>query len=131
MPRAGTVLSREQLERNRETSREAKSRRRGVCVDCGAETRYNGTRGQNGPSLRCRRCGQLEAGRKQAGQGHVQQRLYELLRHGVTTRAGLLEHGVASGNVLQATLHREVKAGRIVRTGRGSYALAAGEGGEV
>ncbi len=43
-------------ERMRSLSLSAKRRRTGACVDCGGTTRYTGTLGNNGPSLRCSGC---------------------------------------------------------------------------
>lgn len=55
------VIHPERAERDRQLSREAKRRRTGVCVRCGRETRYNGKRGNNGPSEICTSCAREDA----------------------------------------------------------------------
>lgn len=109
-------------------SREAKRRRRGRCVDCGAETRYAGGSNAAGSavSLRCPACASIRNGERARGQGWSQRRLHELLAAGrVWTVDELLEQGVASSRPsLSVLLTREVQAGRVVRVGRGRYRLA-------
>lgn len=51
------LLHPERAERSRQKSREAKQRRTGTCVDCGAVTHYNGTDGKS-VSERCLPCSQ-------------------------------------------------------------------------
>jgi hypothetical protein len=55
-----TVRSAQRYENNLRFSREAKKKRRGVCADCGGETRYNGRNGRV-VSERCASCARKRA----------------------------------------------------------------------
>lgn len=115
------------VERNRRSSRDAKRRRRGLCVDCGAETRYNGST-VNGPSLRCRNCAAVAAGRAKSGTGDQQQRLLDLLGDGRDwRRADILDALGMTGRHgwFSQLVARLLKQGLIERPRRAVYRRVA------
>jgi biotin operon repressor len=102
-------------------SREAKRRVRGTCVDCGAETKYDG-HGRRA-ALRCSVCAHRKSGETQRGTGRTQARILALLANG-PMRFGEIQEalGTYSGFVANH-VHRLRKYGLIVRLERGLYAL--------
>ena len=119
-------------ERQLRLAREYKRRRRGMCEDCGTETRYNG-RSVNGPSRYCLTCANQRLGRETRGQGSVVSRILALLVTGPRRFSEIRDAlGLDSNNTTTA-LYRLHKYGLIVRPSRGVYALAqpsAEDGGE-
>jgi hypothetical protein len=115
-------------ENNRRTSREAKRRRTGTCVDCGAGTSYSGhsewPMHPNGASLRCPACSKVSTGLKQRGSGHRQRQLVELLEvHERLTYMEIVGHLGTNKNHVGQLLARMRKHGIIVRVGYGVYSL--------
>lgn len=114
----------EALERNRVASREAKRRRRGVCVDCGAETRYAGKNG-NAISMRCQACGpKYHARMHLEGHGSVVERLYALLATRPHRFSEIRDALGLSNEHTSMRLRRSIALGRIVRVRYGVYELA-------
>ncbi len=101
-------------------SLEAKRRRTGICVDCGAITRYAG-HGQ-GTSKRCVRCAKAVTDKVMLGR--VQKDMLALLASRgpmrYTDLIAALRITTDHGGVL---LHRAVRRGLVVRLSRGLYAL--------
>lgn len=108
-------------ERNRKTSREAKRRRTGRCVDCGATTHYSG--GQ-APSERCVRCANHANGLARRGKGKHATRIKALIRENGGTATftqilGLFPYRGFAGQ----ELNRLVRYGVLLRVRRGVYTL--------
>ena len=118
-----SLRSEEARENNRRLSREAKRRRRGRCVECGAETRYGGR--ASPVSERCQTCGAKYVGQKLRGRGHVAQALYAYLASGPKRYTqNCNELGVSRGQV-NMTLSRAMRYGDVVRIQHGVYALGS------
>jgi hypothetical protein len=108
-------------------SREAKRKRRGVCVDCGAVTLYNG-RTVAGPSLRCHSCAAKITGQAKVGTGPVISKALELLEGG-PMRWIELQHalGISKGHMAQLS-HTMLRHGLVSRPSRGVYVFRESEG---
>jgi hypothetical protein len=108
---------------SRRASNEAKRRRTGVCVDCGATTRYaGGTRGF-AVSPRCQSCANKRAGLRLRGTGPRGQQLLGLLATGPQSFTQIcLALGITANNASQL-LNRMRRYGLIVRPSRGVYRL--------
>lgn len=104
-------------------SREAKRRRTGTCVDCGATTRYNGH--GVAVSARCVACANARRGEATRGQGFRQQQIATLLASGTMRFCEIREALGASGQLTSILLRRAVRYGIIRRVSRGVYALAS------
>ncbi len=116
-------------ERQLESSREAKRRRRGVCLDCGAETRYAGGSNAEGTAvaLRCVACAARRNGERLRGQGRHQRALRELLGlRGPLRRSAIGPALGISDDHVSVLLTSELRRGAIRRLERGVYALADG-----
>jgi hypothetical protein len=125
------IRSEEGIERFKRASREAKQRRRGVCVEpgCENETRYSGHGEPGGVALRCSSCSAVRVGERLRGQGRLGRAIRDELLEG-PERAGVLAYrlvtagAAASTESVRVTLHRLVEYGLVKRTARGVYALA-------
>jgi hypothetical protein len=113
------VLSPQALENNRRSSREAKQRRRGVCVECGAETRYAGYRGQP-LAPHCKPCGDRISADKKRYRGSVVERFLPMCDGAtpISEIARILGISVQHAGVLAG---RMIRYGAIVRVARGRY----------
>lgn len=105
--------------------RERRTSYRGVCADCGAATRSDGT---SRPSSRCAACGLRQSARTnqaRRGSGPTQQRVLAALREAGDLR--FMDLAAASGTtkeVLSATLNRLRRYGIVERVARGRYRIA-------
>jgi hypothetical protein len=109
-------------EQSLRSSREAKRRARGVCVDCGAETRYNG-HGRR-VSERCGRCANRGVGIAKRGKGPRVEATLALLATGPHRHSEIRDELQISNGHAGEILHRLLKYGLISRPERGLYALA-------
>lgn len=108
-------------------SREAKRRRTGQCVDCGATTRYGGQAKTRTVSTRCVPCAQARiraARRALRGTGPTQQKALIYLSQ-PRTYSELRDHlGITSGHT-SFLLHKLLEYGLIERVSRGVYQRTA------
>lgn len=109
--------------RQRAASRAAKARRTGVCVSCGAVTRYNGHR--VGVSRACLRCASVESGLRRRGHGPVMDQVVDLLASGERTRSEIRDHLGLGNDRMGQLLGGLVTSGRVQRVGRGVYRKTA------
>lgn len=117
-------------ESSRQSSRAAKLRRKGTCIDCGATTTYNG-RTNNGPSVRCLACAAHEVGKEREGTGPVQQQLLAALeKNGEMTFTAIYRELGITKNHASPLLDRARKLGLVERPRRGVYALPVKKDGE-
>lgn len=110
------------LENSRRTSREAKRRRTGTCVDCGAVTRYHG-RGR-GVSERCLSCAAALNAASKIGNGEQQAAFLGLLaEHGTLRFSEAARLMGRRPQWIGQLVHRLLRHGKIRRVSRGVYAL--------
>ena len=102
-------------------AREAKRRRRGRCVDCGAPTHYNG-HGRE-VSEHCQPCGSRVAGPKLRGRGRTMERVLGMLVSGPMRYSEIRDRLESTNGHTGQVLHRLRKHGLVVRVSRGVYAL--------
>lgn len=112
----------EALENSRRSSREAKRRRAGTCVDCGGRTGYNG-HGTNGASVRCARCNGPRTADMMRRTGPVRAAILAALSDGPMGPSELAARIGVSVNHTNVKLQRLMLYGDVVRVSRGVYSL--------
>ena len=126
---SGTTVRRvilpEYNERQRIQSRDAKRRRHGTCVTCGAQTNYGGKK-HYPVGMYCQSCaGRLGGLANREKNGVYYHRLVEVLgRHGEMRYSELRDATGISSQYMGEFVKRHVRYGTIVRIRRGVYALA-------
>lgn len=110
--------------RQRRLSREAKRRRTGTCIECGATTRYGGHETPGGISRYCADCGPAVGGQltreRRLGKGPMQARVLAFCMTPRRFSEIRDELGTTEGHVAQL-LHRLVRYGLLTRVARGVY----------
>lgn len=107
---------------SRASELEWKRRQRGVCVDCGGETRYAGHGRRT--SERCGKCARALVGRLRVGKGKVQRRVLAYLADYGDVPYSEIEKGLGVPyHSLSQVMHRLLKAGLVERPRRGVYRL--------
>lgn len=111
-------------ERQRHLSREAKMRRTGRCVNCGATTRYNGH--ERAVSALCHACACRRAGDERRDTGPIWNVLIGLLSAGVPVRFSVLRAAIVSAggqpdSIFPLLYQRLIPRGYARRIARGVY----------
>ena len=110
------VRSRASYENSQRLSREAKRRRTGICVDCGAVTRYNG----RGVAKRCLTCANRVTAKPKIGKGSGQVKVLAFLSEPRRYSEVRDELGLTN-EMASVTLHRLRSHGLVERVSRGVY----------
>ncbi len=117
------MRSAESYANNLRLSREAKRRRRGICEDCGTETRYNGHNG-TGVSRLCNPCMNRRIAASRQGTGPLGQRILSFVGDGERRMGEIADVCGASYKMTATALHRLVRYGLLERPAHGVYRKA-------
>jgi hypothetical protein len=107
------------VEKSRRLSREAKRRRTGTCIDCGAVTRYAGK--SSAVSTRCPACGNRALGLSKRGKGVFTEAALAAMRERPLREAEVAQAALVSRGYARNMIHRLTRYGLIERVERGLY----------